>query len=95
VIEEYPDPERRKLWDNATDAEVIESSYNDIKTHIVRELVGSMELHDLSDYVREWANADGADVDEDDGKIWIEGPMDGHWLNENEFWTFIEWMNKR
>lgn len=39
--------------------------------------------------IRQWLNCETAEVDAD-GDVWVEGPMVGHWLAEDQRQAFEE-----
>lgn len=62
----------------------------------IRDIIAETSIAGLGnlveDAVRQWANCQGASVDEM-GDIWIEGPQAGHWITDEkilEFWAWNE-----
>lgn len=47
----------------------------------------------LFDAVKTWANCREANVS-GDGRIWIADPQRGHWLNDDDIVTFINWTER-
>lgn len=40
--------------------------------------------------IREWLNCEEASVS-DDGGVWVQGPMTGHWLRDDRLDAFMAW----
>jgi hypothetical protein len=46
------------------------------------------------DRVKEWLNCQEAEIDEN-GNIWVSGPMTGHWLSADRKAEFEAWLEKQ
>ena len=57
----------------------------------VLALRGALGADALAELVKEQTNARDACIDED-GDIWVSGPMRGHWLGDDEAGRFLEWV---
>lgn len=65
------------------------------RKHILGSIGGDTEARtNLIDAVKTWANCREAEIGED-GRIWIAQPQTGHWLNDDDLVTFINWTEKQ
>ena len=65
------------------------------RKHILGSIEGDTDARtNLIDAVKTWANCHEADVSLE-GNIWICNPQRGHWLNDDDLVTFINWTEKQ
>lgn len=75
--------------------EKIEMTPEMARKHILGSIEGDADARsNLIDAVMTWANCREADVSAE-GNIWICDPQRGHWLNDDDLMTFINWTEKQ
>jgi hypothetical protein len=80
-------------WLDGTESKVIERElrpYVRLGHEEAREVIRNGDADQIVDAIREWANCEIAEIDED-GRIWIEGPQRGHWLDDDKLQVFVAW----